>query len=153
MGRWPFLVCFLGACGSEVQDGRDASADATTNDAAPEAETETEAAVAADVVVDHVTVVLTEGGPFLCTGCICNGADHECLEIVHEPAPIVDGGFDDAATCGEASVTSGCIPTPADCLPTPTCDCALAHAPFGPWYCNCWLDPSDSGIVLWCIEP
>ena len=118
MGRWPFLACVVVACGNGPEEVLDAGADATANDAA--ADTSRVDAVT-DVVVEHVpSVVLTDGGPFLCMGCICNGTDHECIMLGHVlPLSPVDGGFDDAATCDQDAGGYGCVPIPADCMPMP----------------------------------
>ncbi len=123
----PAVCLAILGCGSEPADLDDAGRDATV-EARPRAP-------AQGRLVDVVTPplqpdpTLDGGGPFLCEGCVCNGADHFCYVYCGSgggaPPPLapVDGGIADAGPCKEpdAAFTTGCHAVPAECLPDPSC--------------------------------
>jgi hypothetical protein len=104
-------------------------------------------------VVDEDATKFNGGGPFTCSGCICDGTLNYCLFSSAGQAPLVDAGVDDAdADAGSNTCdpeASACIQIPTSCLPKPTCDCVL-QAYTG---CTCGVDPSGNGLVISCVYP
>ncbi len=101
------------------------------------------------------------GGPFLCSGCVCDGTLNYCSEISIGMMPLDDAGdasadaddaspFSDASAC-DLDASTGCTQIPIACLPNPTCACVLANLPPGP--CSCSIDPSGNGLVVLCVYP
>jgi len=137
MRRWLLLAPFLVACPptnivDDLPFDAQPSFDATT-DAGP---------VFSDATIDvgADVPVFNGGGPFLCSGCVCDGTLNFCY-----PSDASTGDADaEAGACGDASTS--CDPIPVQCLPKPTCACLL-----GVWTsCTCAIDPSGNGLVLDC---
>ncbi len=85
-----------------------------------------------------------DGGPFLCGGCVCNGATNYCYTA--------SGGMfrdlSDAATCPDSG-SYGCIALPSACAGVPSCACLAAfHAPGA---CQC--DSTSGGVSVTCAFP
>lgn len=143
----------LVACGSTPADERDASVDATTTDTSSEPITFGDVALPDTYLGDAASIALDAGGPFLCFGCVCNGADHFCLAVASgdHTAPLsIDGGFGDAAACEPDAGYAGCVPIPSQCMAEPSCACVLADVG-GP--CTCMIDGTGAGLDVGCALP
>ncbi len=144
------------ACGSDPGDAGDAGADATA-DVTPKKDAASDSPFADDIAVfdsfPPADPTVDGGGPFLCNGCVCNGADHYCFLVSGGGAPPpmpLDFDAGDAGLCPEPDAgPASCRPVPANCLPDPSCSC-ITQSQGGS---GCQVDPSGNGIVVTLLAP
>jgi hypothetical protein len=116
-----------------------------------------------------------EGGGYApalntCSSCSCDPTKNYCfsggvLRTAVRPFPAGSGGFgepDGAAMAGPppapckildaGTLTTGCVPLPAACKATPTCDCLLA-ALQGYYSCYLVCTPTPGYLEVYCPNP
>ena len=83
--------------------------------------------------------------PFDCFGCICDAADHFCVEIT-PGAQLVPQLADEA--CPDSKLfDGGCVPFADECQDDPSCDC-LGMLPGA-----CWCKKGITPVHVTCPAP
>lgn len=85
-------------------------------------------------------------GPFDCAGCICDGSTHYC-KLLEGGGPTPPPGPPPEPLCSQFPEQLRCLPLPAACFPTATCQCINP----GQGGCTCKVDPA--GITVTCVLP
>ena len=82
--------------------------------------------------------------PFDCFGCVCDAADHFCVELIPGVLPpLLPDGICPDSTLFEG----GCVPFPDECAQDPSCAC-LGNLPGA---CSC--QKGESPVLVKCPLP